>query len=205
MNRLPKDLGNLLGFLDQEDEVCRQERKERQEEKFKLILSRLAGETTAVTIDDMCEFMAFVQNNGVHDLSFVEEGYRSSIFSDDEFQEKTGIIVCSVEQFISAWEAAKEKKESAILILFRDVHRKARAFLTNPEIKKRIKECDRMRDQANLYKDYCDIILMSVRFARRHLGNPATSYLMENVIPHMSGLADRMNFPFLLTNASTGS
>jgi hypothetical protein len=190
---------------DQEDEARRQERKERQEDKFKLILLRLAGETNAVSIDDMCEFMAFVQNNGVHELSFVEEAYRSTIFSDDEFLESTGIIVCSVEQFVTAWEYAKGKKDGVILKLFRDVHRKARTFLADPEIKNRIKECHRVRDQANLYKDYCDLLLMSVRFVRKHLRNPATSYLIENVIPHMSGLAHKMNFPFLITNSTSGA
>jgi hypothetical protein len=201
----PKELSKLIGVLalsDQEDEAKRQDRRELKEDKFKLILKRLSGETNAVTIDDLCEFMAFVQNNGVHDLSFVEEVYRASIFSDDEFLEKSGIIVCSVEQFISTWEDAKEKKEAPKLILFRDAHRKARAFLAEPDVKKRIMECHRMRDQARLYKDYCDMLLMSVRFVRRHLQNPATSYLMENVIPNLSGLANQMDFPFLITNSS---
>jgi hypothetical protein len=138
----------------------------------------------------------------LHDLSFVEEGYRASILSDDEFLEKSGIIVCSVEQFISTWEDAKEKKESSKLLLFRDAHRKGRAFLADPDIKKRINECHRMRNQAILYKDYCDMLLMSVRFVRKHLGNPATDYLMGNVIPNLSGLANQMNFPFLITDSS---
>ena len=53
-----------------------------------------------LTIDDMVEFLVFVQNNGVHDLSFVEEAYKSSIFADDEFLDRSGIIVCSVEEFV---------------------------------------------------------------------------------------------------------
>jgi hypothetical protein len=202
---ISKELGKLCGVLalsDHEDEASRQDRREQKEDKFKLILTRLSGETNAVTIDDVCEFMAFVQNNGVHDLSFVDEGYRASVFSDDEFLDKTGIIVCSVEQFISTWEDAKEKKEATMLILFRDAHRKARAFLADPDVKRRIKECHAMRDQANLYKDYCDMLLMSVRFVRRHLRNPATNYLIRNVIPNLSNLANQMNFPFLITNPS---
>ena len=205
MNSLPKDFSKMLGILavsDQEDESRRQERKERSEEKFKLNLKRLCGLTNAVTIDDMCEVMAYIENNGIHDLSFVEEAYKSSIFSDDEFLEKTGIIVCSVEQFIAAWEEAKEKKDAVILKLFRDTHRVARKFLEEADIKNRIRDYDRIHDQRNLYKDYCDLLLMSVRFVRRHLKNPATSYLMEQVIPNMSGLANRMNFPFLMSSSS---
>jgi hypothetical protein len=202
---ISKELGKLFGVLalsDHEDEASRQDRREQKEDKFKLILTRLSGETNAVTIDDMCEFMAFVQNNGVHDLSFVDEGYRASVFSDDEFLDKTGIIVCSVEQFVSTWEDAKEKKEATMLILFRDAHRKARTFLADPDVKKRIKDCHAMRDQVNLYKDYCDMLLMSVRFVRTHLRNPVTDYLMRSVIPNLSGLANEMNFPFLITNSS---
>jgi hypothetical protein len=56
-----------------------------------------------------------------------------------------------------------------------DAHHKARTFLAD---KKRIKECHAMRDQPNLYKDYCDMLLISVRFVRRHLRNPAPNYLM---------------------------
>lgn len=205
MNVLPRELiTKVLGVLavfDQEDEARRQERKDRMEEKFKLNLKRLCGLTTAVTIDDMCEVMSYIQNNGIHDLSFVEEAYKSSIFSDDEFLEKTGIIVCSVEQFISAWEDAKEKKDVAVLKLFRDAHREARKFLEESDIKDRIHEFVRIHDQRNLYKDYCDFLLMSVRFVRRHLRNPATSYLMDQVIPNMSGIANRMNFPSLMPSS----
>eukprot|EP00981_Chlorochromonas_danica_P009887 scaffold2859_cov126-Ochromonas_danica.AAC.1 len=169
----------MLGVLtvsDQEDEARRQERKERSEDKFKLNLKRLSGLTSAVTIDDMCEVMAYIQNNGVHDLSFVEEPYRASIFSDDEFLEKTAVQ--------------------------RDSHRVARKFLEDAGIKDRIRDYDRINDQRNLYKDFCDLLLMSVRFARRHLRNPATSYLVDQFIPQMSGLANTMN-PFLISNTPT--
>jgi nitrogenase molybdenum-iron protein alpha/beta subunit len=205
MDRIHREVSNVLGVLvgsDQEDESRRQERNERSEQKFKLSLKRLYGQTIAVTIDDMCDVMCYIQDNGVHDLSFVEEAYKLSIFSDDEFLEKTNIIVCSVEQFIAAWEDAKEKKDAEILKLFRDKHRHARKFLEEPEIKDQIREFDRILDQRNLYKDYCDLLLMSVRFVRRHLRNPTTSYLMEQVIPNMTGLANRMNFPFLSSSPS---
>jgi hypothetical protein len=163
-------------------------RKELSEEQFKLNLKRLCGLTTAVTIDDMCQVMDYIQTNAVHDLSFVEEAYRSCIFSDDEFLEKTEIIVCSVDQFIAAWEDAKEKKDHVILKAFRDMHREARRLLEEANIKDRIREYDRIHDQRNQNKDYCNLLLLSVRFVRTHSRNPATSYLMEQVIPKMSGL-----------------
>lgn len=182
---------------DHDDEILRQERKELSEERFKLNLKRLCGRTSAVTIDDMCEVIGYIQENGVYDLSFVEEAYKSSIFSDDEFLEKTGIIVDSFERFIAAWVNAKENNYSLILKLFRDKHRVARQFLEEPGIKDRIREYDRNHDQRNLHKEFYDLLLLYVRFVRRHVKNPATSYLKEQVIPNMSALASRIDVPVL--------
>ncbi len=65
------------------DHSARQERKEFTESKLKLNLNRIMGDTTAVTIDNVFELIAIVQNNGLHEFSFIEEGYTSVIFSDN--------------------------------------------------------------------------------------------------------------------------
>ena len=172
--------------------IERQEQRDRLDDKFKLTLRRLSGDTSGVTIDDIIEFLVFVQKYGVNDLSFVEEAYKASIFSDDEFLVSSGIIVCSVEQFIEVWEVAKQKKDVIVLKLFRDAHRKARSFLLSPEIKQRIANSIIQIDQKVLHRDYYDLLSLSVRFAREHIKNVATEYLIGQFIPSLSALASKI-------------
>jgi hypothetical protein len=137
--------------------------------------------------------MVYVKNNGVHDLSFVEEAYMSAIFSDGILV-SAGILVNTVEELSSAWETAKNNKDVVILRLFRGVHHKARAFLDETAFKIRIKDCGRRRDADILKTDYCDLLLSAIRFARLHPGSAATEYVNESFLPGMMGLADQMEF-----------
>lgn len=71
---------------------------------------------------------------------FIEEAYTSVIFSDDDFLEKSGVVVCSVEMLISVFNSAKEDKNLDVLRLFSAIHRKARLFLDSNEMKARIRK-----------------------------------------------------------------
>jgi hypothetical protein len=81
-------LGALIRISGQNDgdEIQR-------EKHFELNLQRMLGKNEAVTVDCMLEFLAFMNNQHLSDLQFIEEEYISLVLMD----EKLDLAVCSVE------------------------------------------------------------------------------------------------------------
>jgi hypothetical protein len=111
-----------------------------EENKFILNLTRLCGATNAVTLDFILETLVYINNNAVVEALFIEESYLVSIFDDEEFLQVGKISICSVQFLINRYEESKRNSDDDFLVLLRQKHRTARAFLNDDAIKDSIRQ-----------------------------------------------------------------
>jgi hypothetical protein len=83
-------IGAVLGGFDVSE---REERESRREDRFILNLTRMSEETTAVFPEHFMEFCVHLTNENVRELVFIEAGYTSVLFNDEEF----AFPACSME------------------------------------------------------------------------------------------------------------
>lgn len=136
------------------------------ENGFQMNLIRLAGDTSAVTIDHMLEFLTYTNNNSVLEVQFVEQKYTASIFNNQKFLDDGNISICSLQFLIDKYQDAKKRNDSHFLKLLRDAHRQARAFLNEPAIKSKLNEIIIQRKSQGEYQAYVDILVSMIGFMK---------------------------------------
>jgi len=159
-----------------------------EEKKFVLNLTRLCGPTNAVTVDFMFETLSYINNNSVVEAQFIEAIYLGSIFDDDEFLQKSGIRICSVQVLINRYEEAKRNPDDDFLPLLRNKHREAREFLNDEDVKNHIRTTIEVRNETMqnraVWTTITTIFGLLQHFPKCNLGrllSPLLPQMMENI------------------------
>ena len=125
------------------------------EKRFQYNLLKLSGNTIVVYIETIFEFISYVSQNEIIDVYFVEEEYLNVFYNNGEFFNVTKEEnICNLDQIISIYNKAKDDDNIEILRLFRKIHKEARNFLENPEIKEKLKKFLNARKTNDEYRSY---------------------------------------------------
>ena len=125
------------------------------EKRFQYNLLKLCGNTSAVYIETIFEFISYASQNEIIDAYFIEEQYLNIFYNNDEFLIVTKEEnICNLEQIISIYKKAKDEDNIEILRLFRKMHREGTNLLENPEIKENLKKILNERKSKDEYKSY---------------------------------------------------
>ena len=154
------------------------------EKVFQMNLIRLAGNTSAVTIDHMLEFFAYANKNSVVEVIFVEQEYTASVFNNQVFDD-ANINIDSLQILIDKYEDAKKNNDPHFLKLLRDAHRQARAFLNEPEIKTKLKEIVSQRKFQSEYRGYMNVLTTVVDFMKDFGDNRLLNASLTTILPKL--------------------
>ena len=111
----------------------------KEEKDFQANLLRLAGVTSAVTVEHMLQTLIYITNQNIEDALVIEQSYLGNLFNNEEF---IGVCcpVSSLDHLVACFQLAKRENNVELLRQFDSAHRIARQFLDDPEIKKFIQE-----------------------------------------------------------------
>ena len=163
------------------------------EKDFQVNLLRLAGVTSAVTVDQMLSTIAYINNQNVDEALVIEQSYLGNLFTNAEFM-RVCCPISSLHHVIDCFLRAKRDNNDDSLRQFDSAHRLARQFLDDPEIKKYIKDLVTRRKKDIYFKACWKTVQMmrdlTQRFPREYL----TSYWITTIgecVNQMSAIENR--------------
>lgn len=180
--------------------VVQQQNPPQGEKCFQMNLLRLAGRTDIVTTENMFEVIVYASQNGISEVLFVEENYLGCYFTNDEFMAKIGLHNCSLPDLIRRYEEAKSKNEADMLSAFRAVHRQARLFLQDEEIKINLKQLCAFRSSVNQYQAFINMIQVMLNYTREYFTHAPVINLIQGIFPSLA-----QNVPRLENNNEGGA
>ena len=155
-----------------------------EEKRFQMNLLRLAGITSAVSVEVMLDTISFITNQSVEETLFIEQIYLGNLFDNEEFV-KVCAQDCSLSHVIISFQNAKQSNNHVFLEQMRSAHRSAREFLNDAELKAQIKDFVLQRKANMERRAYWNMFHMMVQLVQQFPEGNSSRHL-SNLLPGIS-------------------